>query len=184
MPDRIEAFTYICMGLNSEKLIVKNINLNHLKTPFYYLEKAGANYKEAKNKVTIFRSKLSGISVTSGDYPALSTDQMPLLYPVFLRSYGSSCCTEGIFEGRFEICKELMKMNADIKIDNTKVYINPINDLVPCDLIAKDLRGAASLLIEGIINQKSIIYNVSYLERGYDNIYDKLKKIGLNFKIE
>lgn len=184
IPDRIEAFTYICMGLNSKKLIVKNIETNHLKAPFYYLEKANANFNVLKNKIIIRKAPLNGICASSGDYPALSTDQLPLLYPVFLRAYGNSVFTEGIFERRFDTCHELMKMDAIIKIEDNKVYISNSPKLKAKDLYAKDLRGAASLLLEAIINQKSTLHNIEYLERGYDSIYKKLKKIGLNFKID
>ena len=183
IPDRIECFTYMCIGTYSEKLKIKNININHLKMPIYYLNKANANVRVKRKTIVMKKSNLKGITVNSGDYPSLSTDQMPLMYPLFTRIDGVSKFTEGIFESRFTVCDELKKTNANIFVDKNSIIINGKNDIIGNDLYATDLRGAASLLIEGIINQNSTIYNLEYLERGYNNIYENLKKLGLNFKI-
>lgn len=184
IPDRIEAFTYMCIGLNSKKLAIKNIELHHLKAPLKYLKMAEAKFKIKKNSVTIYKSDLKPINVYSNHYPELSTDQMPLLYPIFMRVPGQSSFREDIYEERFSVCEELKKTNADIKIDNKTIFINGKYLLKPSEFYPTDLRCAASLLIEGIINGNSVINNLNYLERGYDNIYKKLKKIGLKFKIK
>ena len=184
IPDRIECFTYMCIGAVSKKLTIKNIEINHLKMPIYYLNKAGVIVKKRNNSLVVKGKKLANISANSGDYPALSTDQLPLLYPLFTRVEGESIFTEGIFENRFGVCEELKKTNADITIENKRVIIKGHKKLVSNEFYAKDLRCAASLLIECIINQGGTINNLKYLERGYCDIYNKLKKIGLCFKIE
>ena len=109
---------------------------------------------------------------------------MPLLYPIFMRVKGLSIFTEGIFENRFSVCDELRKVNKNIIVENSKVSIMGDISNGEYNLYATDLRGAACLLIEGIINQSSTIHNLEYLERGYDSIYKKLEKIGLVFKLE
>lgn len=184
IPDRIEAFTYMVIGLFSKKLVVKNLDISHLRMPIYYLKKANANIKIRRNKAVIKSNQLNSIVVNSGHYPSLSTDQMPLLYPVFCRVSGTTVFTEGIFEGRFRVCEELKKNGSQIAIDNNKVFITGTKDLIVNEYNANDLRGAASLLIECILNPGSSINNLHYLERGYDDVYNKLKKIGLNFKLE
>ena len=183
IPDRIEAFTYICIGTYCKKLVVKDIEIKHLKMPLYFMKKANANIKIKRNSVVIKKSKLTNIMVNSGDYPSLSTDQMPLMYPLFTRTEGVSSFKEGIFENRFSVCDELRKTNADITVNKDTVIISGGKEIIGAELEAKDLRAAASLLIEGIINQDSTICNLEYLERGYNNIYKNLQKIGLNFKI-
>ncbi len=184
IPDRIECFTYMCIGLNSEKLKIKNVNKNHLAMPICFFKNAGADIKVNKKSLIVKKSILKNIRVNSGDYPSLSTDQMPLLYPVFTRVIGVSVFVEGIFENRFCVCDELKKTNANIAVMDNKVFIYGKKDICGASLFPTDLRAAASLLIEGVINQNSTIYNLNYLERGYDDIYKKLKKIGLNFKLE
>ena len=184
IPDRIEAFTYMTIGLFSDKLVVKNIETKHLKMPIYYLKKANAYLKIYRKKVVIKKQKLNSIIVNSGDYPSLSTDQMPLLYPVFTNVDGTSIFTEGIFDGRFKVCEELSKCGCAIDIQDNKAYISGTDELKKVDYFAYDLRGAASLLIQCINSAESSLSNLSFLERGYDDIYNKLKKIGLNFKLE
>ena len=184
IPDRIECFTYMCIGTISKKLRINKIDTNHLKMPIFYLQKAGVNIKTKKNSLIIRKGKMKNILVNSGDYPSLSTDQMPLLYPLFTRVEGESLFTEGIFENRFGVCDELRKTDANIIIDNNKVCIIGKKDLLKSEFYAKDLRCAASLLIECIISQGGIINNLNFLERGYCDVYKKLKKIGLCFKIE
>lgn len=184
IPDRIECFTYMCIGTTSKKLRINNINISHLKMPIFYLKNAGVNIKIKKNSLIILKSKMKNILVNSGDYPSLSTDQMPLLYPLFTRVEGESVFTEGIFENRFGVCEELRKTNANIVTENNKVFIVGKKDLLKSEFYAKDLRCAASLLIECIISQGGVINNLNFLERGYCDVYKKLKKIGLCFKIE
>ena len=184
IPDRIECVTYMCIGTTSKKLTIKNIDINHLKMPIFYLQKAGVNIKTKKNSLIIKKGKMKNILVNSGDYPALSTDQMPLLYPLFTRVEGQSVFTEGIFENRFGVCDELRKTNANISVDKNQVFITGKKNLIKSEFYAKDLRCAASLLIECVISQGGVINNLKFLERGYCDVYNKLKKIGLCFKIK
>lgn len=183
MPDRIEAMTFIALGSQSEQLIIKNINKEHLKKPLEVLVKAGLKAVIKPKKIKVYHSHLQPISIKSGDYPEISTDQMPLFYPLFTRIKGISYFTEGIFESRFSVVEELKKANADIRIIDKTVIIQGGNDLIGNIFIAKDLRAAATLLIESIINGNSTMENLYYLERGYEDIYQKLKRIGVNFNI-
>ena len=108
---------------------------------------------------------------------------MPLLYPLLIRANGLSVCKEEVFESRFKVCEELLKVGALIDIQNDIIFINGKDDLVGCDLYATDLRGAACLLIEAIFNGCSTVHNLEYLERGYPQIYKKLKKIKIKYKL-
>lgn len=183
IPDRIEAFTYICIGANSIKLKIKNIELNHLQIPLKYMKDANLKYKEQKNSLVIYKSQLEHVNVFSSHYPNLSTDQMPIMYPLFTRAKGCSSFKEEIFCERFLVCDELKKTNADINVNNNTVFIKGKDDLVGNIFYATDLRCAASLLIEGLINGNSTLYNLDYLDRGYEDIYNKLNKIGANIEI-
>lgn len=184
IPDRIEAFTYVCIGANSNKLTIRNINLDHLSVPLKYMKEANLNYKVKRNSLIVYKSSLKPINAVSGHYPHLSTDQMPLMYPLFTRVDGVSVFKEEIFDERFMVCEELKKTGANIIIKNNMVYILGQGNLKGNNFFSTDLRCAASLLIECIINGNSTLYNLDYLERGYDLVYKKLKKIGLKYKIE
>lgn len=183
MPDRIEAFTYMVLGLYSHKLKITKINPNNLIKPIEILKDANAKFKLRKNKIIMYSSKLKPINVTSGNYPLLSTDQMPLLYPIFARVKGESIFKETIFENRFNVCDELIKSNANISHNENTIFIKGVNKILSNDYYPQDLRAAAALLIEAIIDGKSTVCNLHFLERGYENIYLKLKKIGVKFRI-
>lgn len=184
MPDRIEAFTFISLGIYSEHLKIKKINLNHLTVPLKTLIRAGLNYRLLKNGIIIYRSKLKPLHFTSGDYPLISTDEMPLLYPIAMRIKGDNYFKETIFEKRFMVCNELSKTGGKLYYNNDLLVIKGYELLRGAAFYPMDLRAAASLLIEAIINGNSTLYNLNQLERGYANIYAKLKKIGVNFRIE
>lgn len=183
MPDRIEAFTYLCIGVNARKIKIKNVDITHLKEPLAIFKEARLSYVIKGKNITVYKSELQPVKVLSDNYPKLSTDQMPLMYPIFSRAEGTSVFTEGIFKERFKVCDELKKVGADITLmnDSIKIVGKEINE--GADFEPTDLRGAASLLIEAIINGKSTITNLEYLERGYENIYKKLKKLGLKYKL-
>ena len=108
---------------------------------------------------------------------------MPLFYPLAIRGAGVSFFKENIFESRFNVLKELLRTNADICVCGNEVNIEGKTILAGNDFTAKDLRGAATLLIEAIFNGDSILKNLEYLERGYEDIYRKLKLIHVNFNI-
>ena len=183
MPDRIEAMTFIALGSKSEQLTIQNINKEHLKKPLEVLIQAGLKAVIKPKKIKVYQSSLQPIKIKSGDYPEISTDQMPLFYPLFTRVKGISYFTEGIYESRFSVVEELQKTNADIKVEDKTVIVHGEKDLIGNTFIAKDLRAAAALLIESIINGNSIMENLCYLERGYEDIYQKLKQIGVKFDI-
>ena len=98
MPDRIEAMTFIALGVQSEQLIIKNINKEHLKKPLEVLVQAGLKAVIKPKKIKVYQSYLQPIKIKSGDYPEISTDQMPLFYPLFTRVKGISYFTEGILD--------------------------------------------------------------------------------------
>ena len=184
MFDRIECFTFMCIGTQSKKLTITGVDPSVLVMPIYYLKNANANIKVNKKSIVVKKSNLDSIVANSFDYPSLSTDQMPMLYPLYIKGNKTCVFTEGIFEGRFTVLDELKKTNANITYEKNKALITGCDNLVSANFMPNDLRAAASLLIASIIIPNSTIYNLEYLERGYENIYNKLKKIGLNFKID
>ena len=108
---------------------------------------------------------------------------MPLLYPLFLNVDGESSFKETIFENRFKIITELKKINPTVYVKNDVLIIKGGK----CDngaiFYPLDLRSSAALLIASIIFGNCTIVDLSYLERGYDSIYDKLQKIGVVFEV-
>ncbi|MFI3284504.1 MAG: UDP-N-acetylglucosamine 1-carboxyvinyltransferase [Erysipelotrichaceae bacterium] len=184
IPDRIEAATYLALGLITDSVKIKykgTLYLDNFLTP---LINNGAIFKRDKQSITACKSTIQGFSITSGNYPLLSTDIFPLLLPIFAYSKGTSTLIETIYEDRFKVCEELQKIGVNIIIEKNKCTISDIKLNYKLNVVkAHDLRCAASLLIYSIAKKEDIIIeNIDIIERGYSNIYNKLKKIGLVYE--
>ncbi len=182
IPDRIEASTFICLGLITNKIKIKNINIKHLRNLTSILLKSNAKLKIGKKNITAYNSKMSNINVTSGEYPMLSTDIFPMLLPVMAYTTKSSL-KETIYESRFSVANELTKLGVNINIINNECFVNGIETSNSNICEATDLRCAASLLIFAIsLNKDVVINNFDLINRGYSDILRKLSKIGVEYE--
>lgn len=182
IPDRVEAATFIALGLITNRVKVKNAQVSHLQNFLNPLIKNNANIIVKKNSITSSKSTVTGFNILSAEYPNLSTDIFPLLIPIMAYSNDECSIKETIYENRFKVAEELEKLGVTIKLKDNKCYINGRNILDSYNANATDLRCAASLLIYALsLNKTCIITNFDYIERGYSNIYQKIKKLHSNF---
>jgi len=99
------------------------------------------------------------------------------------KSIGKSSITESIFENRFMHVAELQRLGAKINIKNNKAFIEGNTNFIGAELMSSDLRASVALVLAAMVaNGKSIVGRVYHLERGYENIENKLKKIGVRIK--
>ena len=99
------------------------------------------------------------------------------------KSVGKSSITESIFENRFMHVAELQRLGAKINIKNNKAFIEGNTKFIGAQLMSSDLRASVALVLAAMVaNGKSIVGRVYHLERGYENIENKLKKIGVRIK--
>lgn len=184
IPDRIEAATFISLGLITNKIKVKNINKSHLQNYLKPLKKNNANLIISSDYIVASKSKIKGFNITSGEYPLLSTDTFPLLLPVMAYATKESKIKETIYESRFEVCHQLEKLGVNIKVRNNECIVKGIRYTNNNEATSTDLRCAASLLIYAISTNKEItIHNFDIITRGYSNILDKLDKLNVRYKI-
>ncbi len=185
IPDRIEASTFICLGLITNKLKIKNINIEHLNNIIKPLLKRNANIKIKRNSVVARKSNIEQLEILSGNYPKLSTDIFPLILPVMAYSNYKCKLKETIYESRFEVCNELSKLGVNIETNKNECIIYKTHNSYIDNCTATDLRCAASLLIYAISTNREIsINNIEIIHRGYSNLYSKLNRIGLSYTIE
>ncbi len=182
--DRVEAATFISLGLITNKIKVKNVNKNHLENYLYPLQKHNANLKINKNSVVSKKSSITALNILSADYPYLSTDIFPSLIPVMAYSNKTCRVKETIYENRFEVCNQLSLLGVNVRVMNNECIING-NKIVENNIVkASDLRCAASLLIYAIsTNREIIIENFDIITRGYSNILSKLDKLNVKYEI-
>ena len=149
IPDRIEAGTYAIAALiTNGKLLIKNVNNDHLENIFGLLRKIGAKIKIFKDSFIIFRKhQLKPFKIITKPYPGFPTDMQAQFMALATQIKGSSVINEEIFENRFLHVSELMRMGADIKIKKQKAVINGIKNLNSAEVMATDLRASVSLVL-------------------------------------
>ncbi len=185
--DRIEAFSYLCVGaITNGKIKVKNINPNYLDTELRTLKKIG--YKIGVNGNSIMISpgkKLRPISIKTGPWPQFATDNMPILLSVLTKVPGKSIVEEKIFSNRFMAVPELKRMGAKILVRKNKAFVVGQKKLKSADCISSDLRTTFSIILGAISAEgSSSISRIYHGLRGYDNLQNKLKKIGIKIKFK
>tara|TARA_Y100000816_G_scaffold241357_1_gene188142 strand:- start:12 stop:1121 length:1110 start_codon:yes stop_codon:yes gene_type:complete len=185
--DRIEAFSYLCVGaITNSRIKVKNINPNYLNTELGILKKIGYKIETNGNSIILSPSKnLKSISIKTGPWPQLATDNMPIILAVLTKIPGKSVIEETIFSNRFMAAPELKRMGAKITIKNNKAYIIGQQKLNAADCISSDLRTTFSIILGAISAEgSSTISRIYHGLRGYENLLIKLKKLGIKIKLK
>ena len=185
MFDRIEAGTYmIASALTEGKLKIINIIPKKIKTEIDILKKVGATIKIKGTELTIIgRKKIKNIKLTTAPYPGFPTDLQAQLMVLLCKSFGRSEIIERIFENRFMHASELNRMGAKIKILGNKAIIEGNVNFKEAELMATDLRASVSLILAALTARgKSIVNRIYHLDRGYENIEQKLRSVGAKIR--
>ena len=187
IPDRIEAGTYLMIGaMIGDNLTVCGIEPSQLKALFDKFDDMGIKYKISDDKVTISKSNnIMPINIKTLVYPGFPTDLGQPMSVLLTQANGTSYFEETIWEKRMQHVKYLNMMGANIKLqDNTHSIINGPTKLKGCHINATDLRGGAALVMAGLIAEgTTTISNIEYILRGYENLINKLSKVGADIKI-
>ena len=186
MSDRIEAGTFcVAACLNSGDLIIKNINYKIISTELNLLKKVGAIIKTIKNEIHIKGpKKIKKLdNIITKEYPNFPTDLQAQFMVLLCKANGKSTITESIFENRFMHVAELRRLGAKILIKENKAIVEGKTNFQGAELMSSDLRASVALVLAAIIaDGKSIINRIYHLDRGYEQIEKKLKKVGANIK--
>jgi len=183
IPDRIEAGTYLILGaLLGNPLEIHRVNYLHLYAILTTLNKCGVKTYINDDKIIVYNSnKLLPTDIVTDVYPGFPTDLQQIITTLLTQSHGISTVTETIYSDRFQNCQELIKMGANIVINDNKVIIKGRTPLKGSEVVAKDLRGGASLAIAGLIAEGTTIINeAQHILRGYSNIIEKLQNVKAN----
>jgi len=185
MPDRIEAGTYlIAAALNEGNLKIVGIDPKIIRTEINILKKVGAKIIQNKNEILIQGSKkIKSINIKTSPYPGFPTDLQAQMMVLLCKADKKSYIKEEIFENRFMHVAELNRMGAKIFINRNKASIEGNIKFEAAELMATDLRASVSLILAALASKgKSIINRIYHLDRGYENIEKKLKKIGAKIR--
>ena len=185
MFDRIEAGTYLVAAAATEgNLKIKNIIPKIIKTEIDTLRKIGTKIVVKKNQINVIGKKIiKSINIKTAPYPGFPTDLQAQLMVLLCKANKKSLIKEDIFENRFMHVAELNRMGAQISINGNRAIIQGNINFAAAELMATDLRASVSLILAALTaNGKSVINRIYHLDRGYENIEKKLKKIGARIR--
>ena len=185
MPDRIEAGTYlIAAALTEGNLNVIGIDPKIINTEINILKKVGAKIIKKKNEILIQGSKkIKNVNIKTSPYPGFPTDLQAQMMVLLCKANKRSHIKEEIFENRFMHVPELNRMGAEISINRNKAIIKGNIQFEAAELMATDLRASVSLVLAALSAKgKSIINRIYHLDRGYEDIEKKLKKVGAKIR--
>ena len=185
MFDRIEAGTYLIAAAVTEgNLRVQNIIPNIIKTETDLLKKVGAKIIIKKDEIHIIgNKKIKSINIKTAPYPYVATDIQAQMMVLLCKANKKSIIEENIFENRFMHVAELNRMGAKILIRGKKAIVEGNINFAPAEVMATDLRASVSLILAALTAKgKSVINRIYHLDRGYENIEKKLKKVGAKIR--
>ncbi|MBC5712875.1 UDP-N-acetylglucosamine 1-carboxyvinyltransferase [Roseburia sp. BX1005] len=181
IPDQIEAGTFMFAAAATRgDVTVKNVIPKHLEATTAKLLEIGCEIEELDDAVRVVASKpLTHTQVTTLPYPGFPTDMQPQMSAVLAISQGTSTVTESIFENRFKYVDELTRMGASIKVESNIAIITGIEKYTGARVSAPDLRAGAALVIAGLAAEGiTVVDDIYYIERGYEDFEKKLAQLG------
>ena len=185
MFDRIEAGTYLVAAAATEgNLRIKKVIPEIIKTETNILKKIGAKIVVKKNQIHIYgNKKIRNTNIKTAPYPGFPTDLQAQIMVLLCKANKKSLIKEDIFENRFMHVSELNRMGAKILIKGNKALIEGNIKFTAAELMATDLRASVSLILAALTTRgKSIINRIYHLDRGYENIEKKLKRVGAKIR--
>ena len=186
IPDQIEAGTFMfAAAVTKGDVTVKNVIPKHLESVTAKLLEIGCEVKEEDDSVRVVAAKpLVHCQVRTLPYPGFPTDMQPQITVALALAKGTSIVTESIFENRFKYVDELTRMGAEIKVEGDTAIIDGVARYTGASITAPDLRAGAALVTAALAAEGfTIVENVKYIERGYEDFHIKLKNLGAQIEL-
>lgn len=181
IPDQIEAGTYMAAAVaTGGDITVNNITPKHLESITSLMLRAGAQVEEFEESLHIWRSgELRPTNVKTMPHPGFPTDMQPQMSTILSLAKGTSIITESIWDNRFKYVDELRRMGANIQVDGKVAIIEGIGCFTGAPVKATDLRAGAAMIIAGLTAKDTTeIEDIYHIERGYEDVVDKLTALG------
>ena len=186
MPDRVETATYLtAVAMTGGKIKIKRARPNSVSSVVNKLREAGAVVESGEDWITLEmnNSRPKATSLSTGPYPSFPTDMQAQFIALNSIAEGTATVTENIFENRFMHVSELNRMGAKINTKGNKAIIEGNTIFKGAEVMATDLRASVSLILAALTAKgKSIINRIYHLDRGYENIEQKLRNVGAKIR--
>ena len=181
IPDQIEAGTYMAaVAACGGQVLVRGIIPKHMDCITAKLQEMGVQVEEQDDTLLVRRSgKLHRANVKTLPYPGFPTDMQPQITVALCLAEGTSMVTEGVWDNRYRYVGELTRMGAQIRVEGRSAVVECVDHLNAASVQAYDLRAGAAMVIAALAAEgTSEVSNVHYIERGYEDIIEKLRSIG------
>lgn len=186
LPDMIEAGTYMtAVAATGGRLRINNVVPKHLEAITVKLREMGVMVEEFDESIVVTRdSGINKVNIKTLPYPGVPTDMGPQMCVLLcLADDGTSLLTEGVFDNKFRYCEQLRRMGADIRVEGRLAVVEAKGFLTPAKIKAVDLRAGAAMVIAGLAAKGSTeIEDIYHIERGYEDMVNKLKKVGADIR--
>ncbi|RTJ56838.1 UDP-N-acetylglucosamine 1-carboxyvinyltransferase [Campylobacter jejuni] len=182
IPDRIEAGTYLCAGaITNSKITLDKVNATHLSAVLAKLHQMGFETLITEDSITLLPAKeIKPVEIMTSEYPGFPTDMQAQFMALALKANGTSIIDERLFENRFMHVSELLRMGADIKLNGHIATIVGGKELNAADVMATDLRASSALILAALAAKgASKVHRIYHLDRGYENLEEKFKGLGV-----
>ena len=186
IPDQIEAGTYMAAvaGAGGD-ITINNVIPKHLDCISAKLREMGVEIEEGDDFVRVKRlGGLRRTSIKTLPYPGFPTDMQPQVCTVLCLAQGTSVVTEGVWDNRYKYVNELRKMGAEIHVDGKTAFIEGSHRLSGAPVAACDLRAGAAMVIAGLCaSGTTVVEDVRFIERGYQDFVGKLRRLGADIVV-
>lgn len=186
IPDQIEAGTFMfAAAVTKGDVTVKNIIPKHLESITAKLLEIGCEVEEADDCIRVVASKpLLHTHVKTLPYPGFPTDMQPQITVALAMAKGTSIVTESIFENRFKYVDELTRMGANIKVEGNTAIIDGVSRYTGASISVPDLRAGAALVLAALAAEgDTLVDDIRYIERGYEDFHLKLHNLGAHIAL-
>lgn len=181
IPDQIEAGTFMmAAAVTKGDVMVRNVIPKHLEAISAKLLEMGCEVVEFDDALRVVgKPRMRHTQVKTLPYPGFPTDMQPQMAVALALAEGTSIVTESIFENRFKYVDELSRMGASIKVEGNVAVIDGIRCFNGAHVSAPDLRAGAALVIAGLAaDDYTVVDDIEYIQRGYENFDLKLQSLG------
>lgn len=186
IPDQIEAGTFMfASAVTKGDIVIRNVIPKHLESITSKLREIGCEVTEFDESVRVVgRPYTNHTHVKTLPYPGFPTDMQPQIAVALSLARGTSIITESIFENRFKYVDELNRMGANIKVEGGNIAIvDGVPGLTGAVVTAPDLRAGAALVLAGLAAEGvTVVEDIHYIDRGYENFLDKLQQLGADIR--
>ncbi len=186
IPDRIEVGTFlVAAAATGGHITINRANPNDLEPVIHKLRQAGAEITTTDDSISLnmHNKRPTPVNITTAPHPSFPTDMQAQFCALNAVAEGYAIITENLFENRFMHVNELIRMGANITVAGNQAIIQGVEKLNAAQTTATDLRASASLVIAGLIAEgETEIFDIHFIDRGYETIEEKLNQLGANIK--